>query len=382
MCALSTCTSHAHILYLSKGHNPDEIRALSWNIMGDTHEGWATVRSVIVHPNIQGYDIVFLQEVQWVEDGTKKRLATPGYDPILKKSKDKSSTPLFEVALTRSNGDDRNICILYKPDRLQCEDASAVTQTLRSVAGWKDEYSERLCVQVFTLKGKGDTSKFVAISLHAPKYAENKPVCDLVKAFIEDVVTVHRLPVLVGGDFNSDIRHWNENHGDFLGLDYEGCNPKPIDFIVMKVPRIMEMAKVQKMECHKITITNAEDIEVKLKDETIMTVAECKERSTANFSKHLCGSHMPLTVVVKYSPNAIQSEGSKQESMSWEKLKAENAKLKMQIQEMTVENKKVKERHQAEIASLKKQHKEEIDSLKVRLPSPKTSKKGPTTKAK
>ena len=95
-----------------------------------------------------------------------------------------------------------------------------------------------------------------------------------------------------------------------------------------------------------------------------MTVAECKAKSIDNFSKHLCGYHMPLTVVVKYSPNAIQSEGSEQESMSREELEAENAKLKRKIQEMTVENEKVKEQHQADIVSLKKQHKEEIAMLK------------------
>lgn len=51
------------------------------------------------------------------------------------------------------------------------------------------------------LKEKGDTSKFVAISCHAPSKdkALNKAFCDLMKAFIEDVA--HNLPVLVGGDF-------------------------------------------------------------------------------------------------------------------------------------------------------------------------------------
>ena len=95
-----------------------------------------------------------------------------------------------------------------------------------------------------------------------------------------------------------------------------------------------------------------------------MTVAECKVKSIDNFSKHLCGYHMPLTVVVKYSPNAIQSEGSEQESMSREELEAEIAKLKRKIREMTVENEKVKEQHQADIVRLKKQHKEEIAMLK------------------
>ena len=296
MCALSTCTSHAHILYLSKGHNPDEIRALSWNIMGDTHEGWATVRSVIVHPNIQGYDIVFLQEVQWVEDDTKDRIATPGFDPTSKKSKNKTSTPLFEVALTRSKCKKRNICILYKPDRLQREDADSVTvtQTLRSVAGWKDEYSKRLCVQVFTLKGKGDTSKFVAISLHAPR-TDTETYCNTVKKAIGRVVAKHKVPVIVGGDFNTDIYDWKYDH--FLGV--HKTRHKRIDFIIMKVPSNNHLEIGHVMPIEDIDISAGQDLRFR-RNGKVTKVSEYKEDYTYEFYQHLCDSHMPLTVPIKW----------------------------------------------------------------------------------
>ena len=240
-----------------------------------------------------------------------------------------------------------------------------LTTRLKSMKGWTEEYSQRLCVQVFTLKGKGDTSKFVAISLHAPykKKKEIRHFCDLVKAFIGKVVTFHRLPVLVGGDFNSDIRHWIGS--GFKGLYYE-TDRNPIDFITMKVPEEyhLKMEDVRQMECDEIAISErAEAIEVKLKDDS-MTVAAYKEESIDNFFQHLCGDHMPLTVVVKYSPNAIQSEGSEQESMSLEKLKAKNAKSKRKIQKMKEIIRKMEEDHKAEIIRLKKQHKKKIAKLK------------------
>ena len=260
-----------------------------------------------------------------------------------RKSLSKSLTDAgYGVALTKSEGNQGNCYILYKSSKLQKEVAhtTEVTKTLESVDGWTAQYSQRLCVQVFTLKGKKDTSMFVAISLHAPykDKGDTQDFCDLVRDFIEEVVTDHRLPVLVGGDFNTDIFRWKDS--GFKGLDYE-AGRTPIDFITMKVPEEkyhLEMAEVRKMECDEIKIpedTNSK--EVRLKGGSKMTVAACKDRSTANFSKHLCGSHMPLTVVVKYSPNAIQSEGSEQESMSWEELEAENAKLKK-------ENKKLRDK--------------------------------------
>ena len=55
-----------------------ELRVLSWNTMGSTHRGWTEARSKIVLLNMfRGYDIVFLQEVQWVEKGTEEHLTAP-----------------------------------------------------------------------------------------------------------------------------------------------------------------------------------------------------------------------------------------------------------------------------------------------------------------
>ena len=278
-----------------KGHNPDgTIQVLDWNMMGLTHKGLAEARSEIVLANIQGYDIVFLQEVQWAETGIKGRLATPAG---------------YEVAMTRSKGADRNTCILYNSGKLH-EDPDSVTRALimSNLANWHDEYSQRLCVRVFTLVGKGNTSKFVAISLHAPNDVHmNNTFCELVRAFIEEVVTVHRLPVLVGGDFNSDIRHWNLNDGDFLGLDYE-AGRNPIDFIVMRVPTgniHLEMAvSVRVMRQDEIDLPeDAQDLQVVMARggmRQIIPVREFKEQYSDSFFMHLCGNHMPLNTVIRY----------------------------------------------------------------------------------
>ena len=67
--------------------------------------------------------MVFLQEVQWVEKGTKDRLA------VLARC---------ELVMTRSENGNRNLCILYNPDKLQCEDGDTktVTEMLKSIEGW------------------------------------------------------------------------------------------------------------------------------------------------------------------------------------------------------------------------------------------------------
>ena len=77
--------------------------------MGSTRRGWTDTKSKIVLPNIfRGCDIVFLQEVQWVERGTEEHLTAPA-------------------------------------EKLQCEDDDTVTETLKSVEGWTthSEYSKR-----------------------------------------------------------------------------------------------------------------------------------------------------------------------------------------------------------------------------------------------
>ena len=259
--------------------------------MGQGGKGWSAARTEIVQPNIRGYDMVFLQEVQWVKKGTKDRFAAPaGYEVVMKMRKE----------------EDRHLCILYTLDKLKCEDddTKIVTDKLKSIKDWT-KYSERLCLQVFTLKEKGNTSKFVAISLHAPR-TNSKHFSDVVKAGIEKVVADHKLPVLVGGDFNTDIYEW-KNDG-FLGL-HNGRH-KRIDFIVMKFPEKshLEMGEVLKFENIAIPAA-AQDLEVKRKSKTAqITVRQFVEEYLYDFYIHLCDSHMPLTVVVTYHDQCADQE--------------------------------------------------------------------------
>ena len=260
--------------------------------MGQGGEGWAEARKAIVLSNIQGYDIVFLQEVQWVERGTKQHLAAPAG---------------YELVMTRSEHENRNSCILYNPEKLHCEDddTKTVTEMLKSIKGWT-ECSKRLCLQVFKLKEKGDTSKFVAISLHAPRKQETESFCDAVKVGIRKVVADHKLPVLVGGDFNTDIYDWKKD--GFLGPHLS--RHKRIDFIVMKVPEEnhLKMTKVQQLEDIDIPAA-AQNLEVMRKSEdTMITVSEFKEHYTYDFFIDLCDSHMPLTVVVTYHDQRVDQE--------------------------------------------------------------------------
>ena len=236
--------------------------------------------------------MVFLQEVQWVERGTEDHLA------VLAEC---------ELVMTRSENGNRNLCILYNPDKLQCEDGDTktVTEMLKSIEGWTTHpgYSKRLCLQVFTLKGKGDTSKFVAISLHAPK-TNTKHFCEMVKAGIEKVVADHKLPVLVGGDFNTDIYDWKKD--GCLGL--HEARHKRIYFITIKVPKEnhLEMGDVSNFEYIDIP---AQDLEVKRKSESKpILVRRFREEYPYDFFIHLCDSYMPLTVVVTYHDQCVGQE--------------------------------------------------------------------------
>ena len=252
------------------------IRVLGWNIMGSHNRRWARVREQVVLANIQRYGIVFLQEVPWALTDIKKRFATPArYDVVM--PKEKSS---------------RSSCILYNPSTLEGvdDDTDTITETMKSVQGRAHrEYSKRLCVKVFTLKGKRRTTKFVAISLHAPR-RNTKHFCDVVKASIEKVVADHKLPVLVGGDFNTDIYGW-KNEG-FLGL--HEARHKRIDFIVMKVPRRnrLRIAKVQMRE-NVVIPRKTQKLEVMREGERT-SVKKFKKQYTYKFYQGLCDSHMPL----------------------------------------------------------------------------------------
>ena len=311
--------------------------------MGEGGKGWAKARRKIVVPNIQGYEIVFLQEVQWAEKGTQKYIAGPAG---------------YEWVLVRSAHNQRNTCILYNAERLQREDKETeeVTKTLTGVEGWTAADSERLCVEVFSLKKTKaqDSSKFVAISLHAPR-TDNASFCDLMKTAIKDIVDIHKLPVLVGGDFNTNIVGWKDE--GFEGLDYD-AEREPIDFITMKVPEKnnhLKMKKVQKMKRKQIITLEAED-EVVLKDGSRTTVEELKDKAVDNFSLHLCGYHMPLTVDIVY--DGIPTKGDEGKEMSWEEvLEEENDNLRNKIAELEKEIEEMKETHKVELTKLKKKSK-------------------------
>ena len=319
--------------------------------MGQGGEGWAEARNTIVPPNIRGYDIVLLQEVQWVEKGTKDRLAAPAG---------------CELVMTRSENGNRNLCILYNPDKLQCKDGDTktVTEMLKSIEGWTTHpgYSKRLCLQVFTLKGKGDTSKFVAISLHAPK-TNTKHFCEMVKAGIEKVVADHKLPVLVGGDFNTDIYDWEKD--GFLGL--HEARHKRIDFITIKVPKEnhLEMGDVSNFE-HIDIPAAAQDLEVKRKGEAKpILVRRFREKYPYDFHIHLCDSHMPLTVVVTYHDQCVDQ---KQERIQEKREVPSAADLRKMSQDdekvahLTVENRALKQKV-AELEEQCRRYQKRIEEL-------------------
>ena len=350
-CPLSTCTSHAHILYLSKGHNPDEIRALSWNIMGDTGTGWAEARKKIVPDNIRGYDIVFLQEVQWAESYVKKYLAAPAG---------------YEFAITKSATEIRNVCILYNPEKLKCEDAKLVNKIM-TVTGWTDIQFQRVCIQVFALHERGKTSKFVAIGVHANNDVYiNEAFCRLLKITVEKISEVQgpcALPIILGGDFNSDIRYWKID-SVFLGLMYE-TDRNPIDFITLKPTRDshLEMAEVRVTQYSEIKILReAQELEVQIEDreetgkkkkKIMLTVAELKREYGENtFFRYLCGGHRPLTVVVHFN-DATVTRITLQEEVA--ELAGQVKKLGLELQKSQDRIRELKE----EKAQLKRQLQEQ-----------------------
>ena len=255
---------------------------------GSTKEGMTAIRQQVVVPNIKGYDIVFLQEVPWVKAGTKVRLADPaGYD------------------LSINESGKRHSCILYNPKKLQWEDhdTTTVTELMKSVKGWGVDHSNQLCVQVFSLTAMGELSKFVAISLHAPR-SNTKAFCEVVKTSIATVVAVHKLPVLVGGDFNMDVYRWRDD--GFLGL--HKSRYKRIDFIMMKVPERIHL-KIVKVQILDIDIP--EDVQtskVMRSEGEMISVKDFKEHYTYDFYRDLCDSHMPLMAEIEYHMRKAMSE--------------------------------------------------------------------------
>ena len=312
--------------------------------MGEGWKGWTEARKNIVAANIKEKDIVFLQEVQWAESGTKD---------IAKQE--------YEVLLEKSEHGNRNNCILYNAKRLHLEDKETdkVVKTLAKEEHWT-AYSKRLCVQVFSLKGKEGlgSSNFVAISLHAPTGTDgNYLFCDLMKTVIKKIVVNHKLPVLVGGDFNTDIRWWEKD--GFEGLHYD-AGRNPIDFITMKVPRKNNHLKVdkrvQKIKPKKIDISGNKDREVVLRDGSRTTVERLKDDAVDNFCLHLCGYHMPLTVDIVYDDTP--TEGDEGKKMSWEEhLEAENDNLRSEIEKLKKIIEEMKKQHPAELSESKRKPK-------------------------
>ena len=336
-CALSSffhMYTHVHSCILASIACPGPVRILTWNIKGDTGRGWAEARKAIIPPNIQGNDMVFLQEVQWAEKGTKDLLATPAG---------------YELVMTRSNTPGSNVCILYNPRKLIPEDNAHVTQIVLTVMGWTNEDSQRVCLQVFTLQGKGEASRFAAIGVHAPRdvraendrpdeHRKNERFCKLLKIVIEKISEVYRphaLPILIAGDFNSDIKHWNSYR--FLVPEYE-TDRNPIDFIALKITKVnhLEIAEVTEKQYHDILIPQeAQDLLVK-KDDAMRTVRICCENLYL-FYKYLCGSHRPLSAEVTYSEAIIPASGTiSQEDVA--KLDARVEELEREMAMLKVEN--------------------------------------------
>lgn len=262
--------------------------------MGPHVKGWPEARKAIMKENIgKDYDLVFLQEVPWNDDHLIQYLDL--------------STPV-QYRVAGNIWKSRSCRILYKSTKLQeCKtECDKVAATVReTVENWEDNYSEGVCIHTFTLKGKGGLTKFVAISLHAPKDASsNKPFLDCVRRLIGKVVDGYKLPVLVGGDFNTDeIDDWEDN--GFIGLNHK-TERRRIDYITMKVPEYnnylqLEMAEVEQMRFDHIVIPEtAQGLKVKKKskDKKTVKVQILKSKDQYKFFGLLCEHHMPLTVVL------------------------------------------------------------------------------------
>ena len=345
----------SYLTYLKGGDNTVRLQVLSWNVKGSSLTGWTEARKEIVKHNIsKDYDLIFLQEVQWAEKGIRKWLI-PSEDE-------------FKVATTLSEDKQTNNCILYRSEKLQLladdPQVKEVAECLQQIPDWKPEYSKRVCIGVFTVTEKGDTSKFVAISLHAHHGDKgkdnNEKFCKGAKAFAEKVVDDLGLPVLIGGDFNADIRGRAWKEAGFVGLDYKSAYAGTRkDFLTMKCldQTHLTMEGVHEMTDQEIEIPrSAQVMKVKLKSKDTKTVKDLQDESSSNFFIHLCDYHKPLTTVVTYHDIPLQAEGDKSErERQLEKenadLKAENTKLRDEIRKKDQEKKELEEK----VAQLERQ---------------------------
>ena len=352
---------------------PVGIKIFTWNAMGNTRKGWTDVRKLFIKGNINGYDIVFLQEVQWVNE---EHFISENY--MLAK--------MTKSVNERGKQTNRNICILFDPRRLNCEESlrTDVTHVIMTVMGWSDKDSHRVCIQVFTQQGSGET--FVAIGVHAPIDRQDcHTFCDLLKIAVEKINEVLALPVLLAGDFNCDIRVWRSP--TFLVPEYI-IDRSPIDFIALKITSdshlaIENMTMTQYSEM--IIPDDARQLHVKAQDKqrkstsTVDQLIQKYSQDLYPFYAKLCDGHRPLSAEVKYS-TAMSSTMSPEEVAGLvervkeledenKELKEEDAGLVERVKELEDENKELKEEVARNVERVKeledenKKLKEKVDRL-------------------
>ena len=308
--------------------------------MGDTHRGWTDVRKLFIKGNINGYDIVFLQEVQWVNE---EHFITGNYQLA-------KMTESIDESGERTN---RNICILFDPQKLKCEESlrTDVTHVIMTVMGWSDKYFHRVCIQVFTQQGREETSKFVAIGVHAPRQ-DNYTFLELLKIAVEKINEVLALPVLLAGDFNHYIMDWQSP--TFLVTKCE-TDRYDIDFIVLKITSDSHLAfeDMTMTQYSEIIIPDdARQLEVKVQDSSrMLTVDELiQAQGLKEFYKMLCGGHRPLSTEVtnsnEMSPEEVARHAKRLKELQDENelLKVEAARHAKRLKELEDENKELKDK--------------------------------------
>ena len=319
---------------------PIGLKIFTWNVMGVPHKGWTAVREHFIKGNIDEYDIVFLQEVQWVKE-------------------EHFTSANYELAnFTRSIGKrdkptNRNICILFDPQKLKCEKSTGVTRVIMNVMGWSDKDSHRVCIQVFTQQGRGKTSKFVAIGVHAPRDIHKcYAFCNLLMIAVEKINDVLALPVLLAGDFNCDIRA--RQSPTFLVPEYV-IDRSPIDFIALKIASDSHLA-IENMKMTQYGEIGIPDAAQKLKVQvqgkkgksTVKKLIQKYSQNLYPFYVQLCGGHRPLSAEVKNS-NAMSPKEVARRARRVKELEDENKKMKKnvarlakRVEELEDENKKMK----------------------------------------
>ena len=356
---------------------PVGIKIFTWNVMGSTREGWTNVRKLFIKGNINGYDIVFLQEVQWVNE---EHFISENY----------TLAKMTKSVNERGEETKRNICILIDPQKLKCEESlrTDVTRVIMTVMGWSDKYFHRVCIQVFTQQGRGETSRFVAIGVHAPIDRQDcHTFGELLKIAVEKINEVLALPVLLAGDFNCDITAWGSS--TFLVPQYP-AGRSPIDFIALKITSDSHLAieNMTMTQYSEVLIPDAaRQLKVKVQNKQSLpmpTVDQLIQKYSQNlytFYVQLCDGHRPLSAEVTNS-NAMSPEEVARHAERGKELEDENKKLKQEVtrhaereKELEDENKKLKKevtRHAERVKELEDENemlKKKVDRLASQLKS-------------